>query len=80
MSRVFNATTVTTMTTAVQKEPDLILPSDAARRARVSVGAIRNWIRQGRLPALTLSGGVRAIRPADLERFIAERRQGTDEE
>ena len=55
-------------------EPELLLPSDVARRLGVSVAAVRNYIAQGRLPVVMLSGGHRAIRPADVERFADERR------
>jgi excisionase family DNA binding protein len=48
---------------------DLLLPSAAARLLGCSAAAIRLWIRVGKLPALTLSGGVRAIRREDLEHF-----------
>lgn len=54
-------------------EPDLLLPSAAGRMMGVSSAAIRTWIYSGKLPAITLSGGVRAIRREDLERLAAER-------
>ena len=52
---------------------DLLLPSAAGRMLNVSAATVRNWIYAGRLPALRLSGGVRAIRREDLERLAAER-------
>lgn len=52
---------------------DLLLPSAAARLLGCSAAAIRLWIRVGKLPALTLSGGVRAVRRHDLESFAAAR-------
>jgi excisionase family DNA binding protein len=52
---------------------DLLLPSAAARIAGVSSATIRNWIYQGRLPAVALSGGWRAIRRRDIERLVEQR-------
>ena len=54
-------------------EPDLLLPSAAARVAGVSPATVRVWIRAGKLPALTLSGGVRVVKRADLLRYVATR-------
>jgi hypothetical protein len=56
-----------------QMEPDFFLPSAAGRIVGVSATMIRTWISSGRLHAIRLSGGVRAVRRADLERFAAER-------
>ena len=52
---------------------DLLLPSAAGRLLGVSSATIRNWIYAGKLPAIRLSGGVRAIRREDLERVAGER-------
>jgi predicted site-specific integrase-resolvase len=52
---------------------ELLLPSAAGRVAGVSATAIRQWIRCGRLPALTLSGGVHVVRRVDLEMFLRDR-------
>lgn len=57
----------------VRPDVDLLLPSDAARLLGVSSATVRNWIYAGKLPALRLSGGVRAIRPLDIERLVEER-------
>ncbi len=54
-------------------DPDLLLPSAAGRLAGVSAAAVRMWIRAGKLPALTLSGGVRVVSRADLLRYMAAR-------
>jgi excisionase family DNA binding protein len=54
-------------------EPDLLLPSAAARRLGCSAAMVRVWLRTGRLRAVILSGGVRAVRRDDLEAFAAER-------
>ena len=56
-----------------KQDPELLLPSAAARELGCSAAAIRLWIRQGKLPALMLSGGVRAVWRDDLERFAAQR-------
>jgi len=63
----------TTSSAQVTEGPDFFLPSAAARRLGVSSAAVRLWIRQGKLPALLLSGGVRAIKRDDLDRFARER-------
>lgn len=55
--------------TQTRTEPDLLLPSAAGRLLGVSAATIRNWIYSGKLPALRLSGGVRAIRREDLIRI-----------
>ncbi|MBX7185030.1 MAG: helix-turn-helix domain-containing protein [Vicinamibacteria bacterium] len=60
-------------TATVTPAVDLLLPSDAARLLGVSSATVRNWIYAGKLPALRLSGGVRAIRPVDVERLVGER-------
>jgi predicted site-specific integrase-resolvase len=56
------------------RDDDLLLPSVAARLAGVSTAAIRTWIVSGRLPAVTLAGGYRVVRRADLLRVADERR------
>ena len=49
-----------------ETSPDeLLTVAQAAQRAGVSLGTIRNWLRVGRLPAARLAGR-RWIRPADL--------------
>ena len=55
------------------QKSDLLLPSAAARVVGCSAATIRVWIRQGKLSALVLSGGVRAVRREDLERFVEQR-------
>ena len=52
---------------AACQTPELLLPSAAGRLLGVSAATIRSWIYAGKLPALRLSGGVRAIRREDLE-------------
>lgn len=52
-----------------------LTPSQIAKRLRVRKERVLDWIRKGTLPALNL-GTTRPrfkVRPADLERFEAER-------
>ena len=57
----------------MRDDVDLLLPSAAGRLLGVSSTTIRNWIYAGKLPAIRLSGGVRAIRREDLERVADDR-------
>ncbi len=52
--------------------------SEVAVACAVSEKTIRNWVRQGKLLAVKLSGSVRIAR-SELERFLAgqSRQQGT---
>ena len=49
-------------------------PSEAARRLEVSVEALRQWMRQGRLPHVRTPLGRLVPRDA-VERLVAERQQ-----
>ena len=51
--------------------PSLLTVAEAASRLRVSVWAIRRWIRQGRFPFVRLGRTIR-IDPRDLERILRE--------
>ena len=57
----------------MRDDVDLLLPSAAGRLLGVSSTTIRNWIYAGKLPAIRLSGGVRAIRREDVEQLAGER-------
>ncbi len=61
------------------REDELLLPSAAGREVGVCSASIRNWIASGRLPAIRLSGGVRAVRRGDLLRVAEERRQQAEQ-
>jgi hypothetical protein len=61
------------ITQLIPQDGDLLLPSAAARVAGCSAAAVRTWLASGRLPAVPLSGGWRAIRRGDLERFLRQR-------
>lgn len=50
--------------------PDLLTIPEAARRLACSPGAIRKFVRQGRLPAVKLGRAVR-LRAADVAKVIA---------
>lgn len=48
-------------------DDDLITTHEAARRLGVHVETIRRWVRDGRLPAVTVaSGRIYRVRAADL--------------
>ncbi|MEI6451833.1 MAG: helix-turn-helix domain-containing protein [Actinomycetes bacterium] len=57
------------------KEP-LLSPEDVAELVQVVPATVRRWLRLGLLPGVKLPGrsrGTWRIRPADLERFLADR-------
>ena len=59
-----------------QSQETLLKPEDVAARLQVVPGTIRSWLRLGLLPGVKLPGrgtGSWRIRPADLERFLADR-------
>jgi excisionase family DNA binding protein len=49
-------------------------PSEAARRLEVSVEALRQWMREGRIPHIETPLG-RLLPAAEVERLAAERQQ-----
>jgi excisionase family DNA binding protein len=51
-------------------------PVDVAAELGVTVRTVRAWMAAGKLPSVLLSPRARRIRQGDLERFLAERRQG----
>jgi excisionase family DNA binding protein len=63
---------VETTTTKTTKAPKALLTlPQAASRLDCSVGALRKWLRQGRLRAVRLGRAVR-LRAEDVERAISE--------
>jgi excisionase family DNA binding protein len=48
----------------------LLTTGEAGRELRVSDEAIRNWIAQGKLPAITLPSGQFRIRREDVEAIL----------
>lgn len=55
----------------------LLTYTEAGERLGVSAKVVANLTRAGRIPRVVLSPRVHRIAEADLERFIAERRQVT---
>jgi excisionase family DNA binding protein len=53
----------------------MLTPQEVAERYSVTVESVWRWIRDGRLPAISLTKRNYRIRPADLEAF--ERRGDT---
>jgi excisionase family DNA binding protein len=47
----------------------MLTPQDVAEHYSVSVESVWRWIRNGRLPAISLNKRNYRIRPADLEAF-----------
>jgi len=47
----------------------MLTPQDVAERYSVSIESVWRWIRNGRLPAISLTKRSYRIRPADLEAF-----------
>jgi|TergutMp193P3_1026864.scaffolds.fasta_scaffold379568_1 excisionase family DNA binding protein len=52
----------------------MLTPQDVANHYGVSVESVWRWIREGRLPAMSLTKRSYRIRTADLEAFEHERR------
>jgi len=52
------------------QRPLLLLP-EVAEELRVSVGTLRNWIRDGRVRAIRLPGGTLRITRAEFDRVAA---------
>jgi DNA-binding transcriptional MerR regulator len=64
------------MHNVITEPADLILSSEAARIAQVSVQSIRQWERTGRLRAIAkTSSGLRVFSRADVEQIAREREQ-----
>ena len=62
--------------TATTSDP-LLTYTEAGERLGVSAKVVANLTRAGRIPRIVLSPRVHRIAAADLERFIAQRRQVT---
>ena len=50
--------------------PPLLTIRDVAARLQCHKRTVHDYIATGRLPSLVIGGGLRRIRPEDLERFI----------
>ena len=57
------------MQSVVDQPPVLLLTTEAARILEVSPETVRLWERNGRLPALKTSRGVRLFKRSDIERL-----------
>jgi excisionase family DNA binding protein len=50
----------------------LLTTSQVADRFQVTTWTVRKWVRDGKVPALKLSGKYVRFRPEDVERIVAE--------
>jgi excisionase family DNA binding protein len=50
----------------------LLTTAQVAERFQVDGWTVRRWVRQGKLPAIKLSGKYNRYRPEDVERIVAE--------
>ena len=50
----------------------LLTTSQVAKRFQVDAQSVRKWVRQGKVPAIKLSGKYNRFRPEDIERIVAE--------
>ncbi len=57
----------------MDKTQKLYKPAELAGILRVSVPAIHNWIKRGKLKAVTMSGRQKLIEQKELDRFVGER-------
>ena len=57
----------------LDKGDDFLCSADAARIAGVTPNAVRLWTGSGALPSTETPGGVRLIRRADLDAYLANR-------
>ncbi len=54
---------------------DLMMTADVARLAEKTPATVRHWERTGQLPAMKTVSGRRVFSRADVERFLAKRRE-----
>ena len=57
----------------MMQDVELLTVSHAARALQVAANTLRLWERQGKLPALRTTSGVRLFDRRDIDRLIAER-------
>ncbi len=57
----------------MDKTQKLYKPSELAKIWGVCVPTIHNWIKRGRLKAVTMSGHRKLIEQEELDRFVSER-------
>ena len=60
----------------MQQEVELLTVSHAARALKVAANTVRLWERQGKLPVLRTTSGVRLFDRRDIDRLIAARAKG----